>query len=133
MHYLSGSSAAPDAGAAYLGKTPLELANADPADEGWRRHMADLRAQRPFRDFCFRYSHRDGTDKFWSISGAPVFTAEGVFSGYRGTGTDITGAERAQEALRQAKTLAEGANSASSTTSSTSRRSRPGVTNWPRR
>jgi PAS domain S-box-containing protein len=112
--YLSGRSAAHDAGTAYLGKTPLELANADPGDEGWRRHMADLRAQRSFRDFTFRYSRRDGTSQFWSISGAPVFTDHGEFAGYRGTGTDITGVERAQEALRQAKNQAEGANRAKS-------------------
>ena len=112
--YLSGRAAAPDAGAPYLGKTPLELAKADPADEGWRRHIADLNARRPFRDFCFRYRYQDGSDRFWSISGTPVFTADGVFAGYRGTGTDITGAEQAQEALRQAKNLAEGANRAKS-------------------
>jgi len=112
--YLSGRSVAPEAGAAYLGRTPLELAHADPADENWRSHLADIRAQRPFRDFTFRYTHRNGKEKYWSISGAPVFTAEGLFAGYRGTGTDITSAERAQEALRQAKNQAEGANRAKS-------------------
>ncbi|HET7594824.1 MAG TPA: ATP-binding protein, partial [Stellaceae bacterium] len=112
--YLSGRAAAPDAGAAYLGKTPLELAGADAADESWQSHADDVQARRPFRDFTLRYTHRDGTSKFWSISGAPVFTAEGAFAGYRGTGSDITGAERAQEALRQAKNQAEGANRAKS-------------------
>ncbi|HEX6842578.1 MAG TPA: ATP-binding protein [Stellaceae bacterium] len=112
--YLSGRSAAPDAGAAYLGRTPLELTDADPSDEDWRNHLADIRARRPFRDFTFRYARHDGEEKFWSISGAPVFTAKGVFAGYRGTGTDITSAERAQEALRQAKNQAEGASRAKS-------------------
>jgi PAS domain S-box-containing protein len=112
--YLSGRFVVPEAGAAYLGRTPLELAHADPADENWRNHLAEIRAQRPFRDFTFRYRHRNGREKFWSISGAPVFTAEGRFAGYRGTGTDITSAERAQEALRQAKNQAEGANRAKS-------------------
>jgi PAS domain S-box-containing protein len=112
--YLSGRFAEPGAGAAYRGRTPLELARADPSEENWRKHLADIHAQRPFRDFTFRYTHRDGTEKFWSISGAPVFTAEGGFAGYRGTGTDITSAQQAQEALRQAKNQAEGANRAKS-------------------
>jgi len=112
--YLSGRATAPGTGAAYLGRTPLDLAHADAPDENWRHHLADIRAQRPFRDFTFRYRHRNGKEKFWSISGAPVFTAEGAFAGYRGTGTDITSAEQAQEALRQAKNQAEGANRAKS-------------------
>ncbi|MDJ0951569.1 MAG: PAS domain-containing protein, partial [Alphaproteobacteria bacterium] len=44
---------APSAGD-FLGKTRWEMAGCDPAaDENWRRHVADLEARRPFRDFRY--------------------------------------------------------------------------------
>jgi PAS domain S-box-containing protein len=74
-----------------IGKTRFELAGIDPTqDPAWRRHLEDLKARRPFRDY--RYSLRDPTGRlrFRSISGKPVHDRNGKFLGYRGTSTDIT-------------------------------------------
>jgi PAS domain S-box-containing protein len=64
----------------------------------WLRHFADLRAQRPFRDFRYWLRTADGKGRWISISGSPRFGDDGTFLGYRGTGSDIT--ERAATSVR---------------------------------
>jgi PAS domain S-box-containing protein len=73
--------------------------------EKWRQHRAVLDAHRPFRDFVYTLSG-DGTAVYVQTSGKPVYDANGNFLGYRGTGTDITAAIRAdhaERALREAQ------------------------------
>src|SRR5499427_9112998 len=69
--------------------------------EHWRQHMATLERREPFRDFVYQVRHVDGTLGFVSISGKPVWDAEGRFAGYRGVARDITERQRTEEALRQ--------------------------------
>ncbi|MGF1640152.1 MAG: PAS domain S-box protein [Rhodospirillales bacterium] len=92
-----------------IGMTRIELGEPDLSDAKWVRHLAELEARRPFRDF--RYPLRDdrGAEVQISVSGIPVFDDDGGFLGYRGTGTNVTAevlAERkvaeAQERLRDA-------------------------------
>lgn len=74
-----------------VGKTRLELRVPEAGDEAkWRTHMADLEARRPFRDL--RYGLKRGTEEVRqiTINGKPVWSAEGEFVGYRGTGRDVT-------------------------------------------
>jgi PAS domain S-box-containing protein len=71
--------------------------------EHWREHMATLQRREPFRDFVYKVRRVDGSLGFVSISGKPVFDAEGRFSGYRGVARDITERQRAAEALREAQ------------------------------
>ena len=79
----------------------------DEEPEKWRLHVATLEARRPFRDFVFRVKADDGSARYIAASGKPVFDAEGRFLGYRGVGSDVTAAvraEQAEEALRQSQT-----------------------------
>jgi PAS domain S-box-containing protein len=69
--------------------------------EQWRQHMATLERREPFRDFVYQVRHVDGTLGLVSISGKPVWDAEGRFAGYRGVARDITERQRTEEALRQ--------------------------------
>ena len=78
------------------------------------RHLEDIAQARPFKDYVRRYVGKDGTTQWWSISGKPVFDDEGSFTGYRGTGRNITGHVESQEALRASKEEAEIANRAKS-------------------
>ena len=87
-----------------IGKRRWDVA-ADVASEPehWREHMAALERREPFRDFVYQVRRVDGTLGFVSISGKPVWDAEGRFAGYRGVARDITERQRTEEALRQAQ------------------------------
>lgn len=61
-------------------------------------HKMDVLAHRAFRDFEYKVAGPDG-DKYFSASGEPVFDAQGLFKGYRGTGKDITARKRAEAAV----------------------------------
>lgn len=95
-----------------LGKTRFEVGSATPDDRAWKRHVDDLLHHRPFSDFTYVYRRGDGQLRVFRISGTPVFDVLGVFGGYRGVGTDITGmveAEKAHAAAeRRFTALAEG-------------------------
>ena len=77
-------------------------------------HIDDLNNTRPFKNFIRRYVAKDGAEQWWSISGKPVFDVAGAFKGYRGTGSNITEAVQAREALQISKEEAELANRAKS-------------------
>jgi C4-dicarboxylate-specific signal transduction histidine kinase len=72
--------------------------------EKWKLHRSMLEARQPFRDFVYRATRSGGSQVYYKISGKPIYDAKGAFLGYRGTGTDVTAAMRAQkehERLRQ--------------------------------
>jgi PAS domain S-box-containing protein len=73
-----------------LGKRRQDIHDLSRDPEKWQTHFADLAARRPFRDFRYAYRLPDGRDAYISISGMPLFDTAGNFSGYRGTGRDIT-------------------------------------------
>lgn len=96
----------------WLGKSRAELSGEDTVnDPKWRRHMANLEAQRPFRDFRYQIQLPDGVVKHISISGMPVFDDKGVFRGFRGSGTDETQAvearDQAEESERRLASVAD--------------------------
>ena len=76
--------------------------------EKWREHIAVLQRHEPFRDFVYKVQRIDGSLGFMSVSGKPVFDAEGRFSGYRGIASDLTDRMRAEQALQRSESyLAE--------------------------
>jgi diguanylate cyclase (GGDEF)-like protein/PAS domain S-box-containing protein len=89
--------------AAYLGRRRWDqpALNLTPLD--WASHRASLERQEPFRDFEMQRPAPDGDTRWLSISGEPVFDAEGRFWGYRGIGRDITDRKRAEQALRDSE------------------------------
>ena len=60
--------------------------------EQWQAHIADLSAHRPFRDFKYWLEDDHGRARWIKVNGTPRFDQKGNFSGYRGTGADITAA-----------------------------------------
>ncbi len=88
-----------------IGRTRDELASLD-RDDTFKRHLEDLDAQRPFREFTYQSASHDGRRYHFKVNGKPVFDNSGRFQGYRGTGTDVTGQVEAERALQaQARSL----------------------------
>ncbi len=83
-----------------IGVPRWEIPYLSPDEAGWRAHRTVLDAHEPFRDFEFSRRGIDGTERFLSINGDPLFDRSGVFVGYRGVGADITERKRSEAALR---------------------------------
>ena len=73
---------------------------AEEADSAkWHQHFADLEAHRPFRDLVYAYTWPTGERRVATVSGVPIFDANGRFQGYRGATTDVTEAHNARNLL----------------------------------
>src|SRR5215831_1731368 len=84
-----------------LGKARWELPTTNMTETDWAAHRAVLEAHQPFRDLQWQRIDDQGNLRFASVSGTPMFDAEGRFRGYRGIGRDITDSKRSEEALRR--------------------------------
>ena len=86
-----------------LGKHHDEVSRPDTRDDVWIGHVEDMHAQRQFRDFRLVHMRDDGTTVHVSLSGTPHLDEAGRFSGFRGTGTNITEQVEAERALRRSE------------------------------
>lgn len=86
----------------HLGKTRWELPHTEPVGATWEQHRADLDARRPFRNLLLRRSPPVG-ESYISVSGEPVFAADGRFEGYRGVASDVTQRVLAELSLAQTR------------------------------
>lgn len=86
-----------------LGKTHWELPNIVLSDVEWAEHKWQLVARKSFRDFEFAAVLPDGRLGYYCISGEPVYDDAGAFTGYCGTGRDIT--KRTEIALQETEAL----------------------------
>jgi PAS domain S-box-containing protein len=91
-----------------IGLSRLDIAgDAAETPEKWRAHLTALERHEPFRDFVYRRVVSDGVVRDVTVSGKPVFDANGRFRGYRGTARDVTAQLAAERQLRAAKAEAE--------------------------
>ena len=91
--------------ASILGRRRDEITAEAPADEHWQRHLDDLAHHRPFRNFEYQIFDPSGRVNYFSVSGNPIFEADGIFAGYRGTGSVITERKLAEERMRESQKL----------------------------
>ena len=98
VEQVSGLKADSVVGTSFYDRDNLEV---DP--DAWRRHLDDVAMRRPFRGFeCGIPTPGRGT--VWiSITGLPMFDEAGGFTGYRGTGTDITVRKQAEIAREESE------------------------------
>ena len=80
-----------------------------------RRHLEDLAARRPFRDFRYPILTPDGKQYYLTASGKPLFDDDGAFRGYRGSGGDVTAEVETLQQLERARRRAEQSNRTKST------------------
>ncbi|HSG89790.1 MAG TPA: ATP-binding protein [Pseudomonadales bacterium] len=66
--------------------------------------LADIAARRAFRDLRTAFTTPDGERLFLRLNGVPVHDADGHFSAYRGTGSNITAIVEAEQRLRERET-----------------------------
>ena len=90
-----------------LGRTLLDVADADLRDPLWQRHLEDFLAQRQVRNFRFSGTLASGEIRHFQVNGKPFFDEAGRFQGYRGTGHDVTDSERSHEDLHAIKARLE--------------------------
>jgi len=87
------------------GSRPWEMPYILPDRAGWQAQRALLDAHLPFRDFQLSRLGPDDRERYFSISGDPLFDATGAFTGYRGVGTGITERKHVEAALARQKDL----------------------------
>ncbi len=68
----------------------------------WQAHTDNLKAHRPFYQFEYGLVTPSQKPFHMSISGVPLFDQQGKFTGYRGSGSEITDRVQANKALRKA-------------------------------
>ncbi|MGE5639811.1 MAG: PAS domain S-box protein [Clostridia bacterium] len=86
----------------YLGKQRWDRPALNLTEEDWRRHREQLVRHEPFRDFEILRAGEDGRKAWVSLSGQPIFDADGKFKGYRGVGKNISERKEAEAELRRA-------------------------------
>jgi PAS domain S-box-containing protein len=86
-----------------LGLTHWDLPYTVITEAGWAEHKSQLAARWSFCDFEFTTVHPDGKHAYYSISGEPVYDKAGIFTGYCGTGVDITQRKRAEIELHESE------------------------------
>jgi len=82
-----------------IGKTRDESDGLDYESDHWGPVKSAIAERRPYRNFQFRRRCPDGSQRVFSISGIPLFDEASTFTGYRGTGADVTDQILAQDAL----------------------------------
>ena len=87
----------------YAGLARWELPHTQPMNTTWQEHKAVLESRQPFRDLLLIRTGKDGKPRNISVSGKPIFDADGTFKGYRGVGTDITARIESERAMRESE------------------------------
>ena len=80
----------------YIGQTRWDSGVEGVSPAQWVAHRALLDAHQAFRDFEMARPRPDGSAMWVAISGTPTFADSGVFTGYRGTGREITARKQAE-------------------------------------
>ena len=81
----------------FIGKARTDINLGGLSPEEWQAHLGDLKSRRRFRDMRMTRTTPSGEKRWVTLSGWPIFEADGSFKGYRGTGRDITAAVAAEE------------------------------------
>lgn len=93
--------------ASVIGFRRWEIPELVPVTGSWDEHRKTLEAHEPFREFEYARHRSDGSVVYLSISGMPIFDADGRFTGYRGTARDITARKQAEKEVSDGRAFLE--------------------------
>jgi PAS domain S-box-containing protein len=89
---------------AFIGKARWELPGVGSLPEkAWRQHREKLERHEPFSDFVYMAPGNAGEVRYLSVTGEPIFDAQGKFKGYHGVGKDVTEKARALKDLEDSE------------------------------
>ena len=78
----------------------LPLTSRAPRTSPFGQLLRAFMAHQPFRDIVLDIEVK-GEERVWSLTGRPMFGADGAFKGYLGVGADVTEARRAEASIRR--------------------------------
>ena len=84
-----------------IGKRRTDLDRTDYENPSWQKHLDDLAHRRPFNDFETTFVDAYGVSRTVKISGIPLFSGDGTFEGYIGTGHDLTETRRREREIAE--------------------------------
>jgi len=85
----------------FIGKRRWDFDWVNMSEADWAAHRAQLERREVFRDLQLRRRSENGETVVISVTGKPVFDAQGRFTGYRGVGRNITQRKRTKRSLRE--------------------------------
>ncbi|MDZ7937783.1 MAG: PAS domain S-box protein, partial [Rhodoferax sp.] len=88
-------------GSATVGKTRWEMGALNMSAADWEAHRQIVYAHQEFRELELCDADTDGRLVWRTVSGGPIFDAQGRFQGYRGVGRDITARKLAEEKIER--------------------------------
>jgi len=87
-----------------LGRHRWDTPGAVPCEGTWADHRNVLRQHLPFHDFEYRL-RLGSAERIFATTGVPAYGADGRFTGYRGTASDVTELRAAQQRARHTESL----------------------------
>ncbi len=88
---------------AHIGAQRWELPDTEIVGQSWEEHKAVLAARLPFHDLLLRRTPQDAAVRYVSVSGRPLFDAQGAFAGYCGVAKDVTTRVVSEQALKDSE------------------------------
>ena len=85
----------------FIGKRRWDFQWTNMSESDWEAHRSQLARRESFRDLQLRGLNESGQAIVISVSGKPVYDAQGGFTGYRGVGRNITQKKRTKRSLRE--------------------------------
>ncbi len=85
----------------FIGRRRWEMPISPASFNDMQAHKACCERREEFRDFQYCIFNTQGELQRFTISGTPIYTEEGEFDGYRGTGTNITDLYLARKAFKE--------------------------------
>lgn len=84
----------------YLGKRSWDIGLSNKEDPESNPYKALMENREDFHDVVIYRQYLNGSERYVSISGEPVYNSEGSFTGYRGLGRDVTDMKKSEEKIQ---------------------------------